>query len=162
MKDLLNHPIRAFALLCVAAIAVYIGYMGYRLNETLSGPGWCRTALGAEKASSTEGAVKGLDACVVLLQIQLKSIATNSHILFGVMAGCLLVLVVIVLAGGKVDFRGPGGWGGGITSPGEAAAVGAQKTAEAAQETADAITTEATAAPPLEPPNGPGMPEPKP
>lgn len=102
MKD---HPIRAFAVLCVACISLYIGWMGYRLNETLSGPGWCRTALGAEKSSTTDGTIKGLDACVGLLTIQLKSLATNSHILFGVMAGCLLVLIVIVIAGGKVSFN---------------------------------------------------------
>lgn len=105
MKDLFQHPVRAFALLCVACIALYIGWMGYRLNETLSGPGWCRTALGAEKASGSDGVIKGLDACVGLLTIQLKSLATNSHILFGVMAGCLLVLIVIVIAGGKVSFN---------------------------------------------------------
>lgn len=103
-KDLRDHPIRAFAIACVAAIAIYVGYMAYRINEILAGPGWCRTALGAEKASSTDGTVKGLDACVGLLTIQLKSLATNSHILFGVLAGCLLVLIVIVVAKGRVEF----------------------------------------------------------
>lgn len=141
MKDLFQHPIRFFAVLCVALIACYIGYMGYRVNETLAGPGWCRTALGAEKASSTEGAIKGLDACVGLLTIQLKSLATNSHILFGVMAGCLLVLVVIVIAGGKVDFAvNKTGVTGTIgKDPKRAAVAAAQKTAEAAQDTADEI-----------------------
>jgi uncharacterized membrane protein len=99
----IQNPIRGFAVLIVAVIAVYIMWMGYRLNETLSGPGWCRTALGAEKSSATDGTIKGLDACVGLLTIQLKSLATNSHILFGVVALCLLTLIVIVIAGGRLS-----------------------------------------------------------
>lgn len=101
--------IRAFAVVCVAVIAAYVMWMGYRLNETLSGPGWCRTALGAEKVSSTDGTIKGLDACVGLLTVQLKSLATNSHILFGVVAMCLLVLIVIVVAGARFSGKLPGG-----------------------------------------------------
>jgi hypothetical protein len=101
-QDFRDHPIRAFAVLCVAAIAIYIGYMGWQLNDTLAGPGWCKAALGAEKASSTDGTIKGLDACVGLLTIQLKSLSTNSHILFGSLALCLLTLIVVVIAGAKL------------------------------------------------------------
>lgn len=101
----LHNPIRVAALVCVAVTSAFLMWMAYRVNETLSGPGWCRTALGAEKASPTDGTVKGLDACVGLLTIQLKSLATNSHILFGVIALCLLVLIVIVIAGGKLSFQ---------------------------------------------------------
>jgi hypothetical protein len=100
-----KNGVRLFAVVCVAAIAAYLMWMGYRLNETLSGPGWCRTALGAEKASSSDGTIKGLDACVGLLTIQLKSLATNSHILFGVVAMCLLVLVTVVLAQARLDLK---------------------------------------------------------
>jgi hypothetical protein len=98
-----KNKVLLFALLCVAVTSGYDMWMGYVLNETLSGPGWCRTALGAEQASNSNGVIKGLDACVGLLTIQIKSIATNSHILFGVVALCLAVLIVIVIAGGKVD-----------------------------------------------------------
>lgn len=103
------HPIRngvrAFAVLCVAVIAGYVMWMGWQVNETLSGPGWCRTALGAEQASPTDGTIKGLDACVGLLTIQLKSLSTNSHILFGVVGLCLLVLVVVVIAQARLDLK---------------------------------------------------------
>lgn len=98
-----HNPIRLTAVIIVAVIAGYVMWMGFRLNETLSGPGWCRTALGAEKSSPTDGTIKGLDACVGLLTIQLKSLATNSHILFGVVALCLLVLIVIVIAGARLE-----------------------------------------------------------
>jgi hypothetical protein len=51
--------------------------------------------------------VKGLDACVGLLTIQLKSLATNSYIFGAVIALCLLTLITIVIAGGHVSFKGP-------------------------------------------------------
>lgn len=130
-------------------------WMAFRVNETLSGPGWCRTALGAEKVSPTDGTVKGLDACVGLLTIQLKSLATNSHILFGVIALCLLVLIVIVIAGGKLSFQ--------ATSSGisanvgkdvkQAATLAAAATAEAAEKKAEEIK-QAPAAPTFTPPPG--------
>ena len=100
-----EHLVRIFALVFVGVIAAYVMWMGWQLNDTLSGPGWCRTALGAEQASPTDGTIKGLDACVGLLTIQLKSLATNSHILFGVVAMCLLVLIVIVVAGGRLSLK---------------------------------------------------------
>lgn len=103
-----TFTIRAFAVACVAVTSAYIMFMGYRLNETLSGPGWCRTALGAEQASSTDGTIKGLDACVGLLTIQLKSLALNSHLLLGSIALCLTVLIVIVIAGAKFSGEGFG------------------------------------------------------
>lgn len=100
-----HNVIRAFALVCVAITTGYVMWMGYRLNETLSGPGWCGRAIGADKAA--EGSkIDVAQSCVGLLTIQLRSIATNSHILFGVIALCLAVLMVIVVAGGKLSFRG--------------------------------------------------------
>lgn len=135
------NPIRGFAVLTVAVIAAYIMWMGYRLNEVLAGPGWCRTALGAEKSSATDGTVKGLDACVSLLTIQLRSLAVNSHILFGVVAMCLLTLIVIVIAGGK--FKGSAGPTGATVDIGaNEPAVAAQTVADSAQETADVIKEE--------------------
>jgi hypothetical protein len=100
-----HNTIRTFALICVAVTTAYVMFMGWWINTTLSGPGWCRTALGAEKASAAEGTIKGLEACVDLLKIQLKSLAVNSHVLFGVIALCLAVLIVIVIAGGRVSFK---------------------------------------------------------
>jgi hypothetical protein len=111
LPSLPHFTIRAFAVICVAVTSAYVMWMGYRLNETLSGPGWCATALGAGKASSADGTpIKGLEACVGLLTIQLKSISTNSHILLGSIALCLSVLIVIVVAGAKFSGEvGPDG-----------------------------------------------------
>jgi hypothetical protein len=105
-----KFTIRGFAVICVAVTSAYVMYMGWLLNETLSGPGWCRTALGAEKSSTTDGTIKGLDACVGLLTIQLKSLSTNSHILLGSIALCLSVLIIIVIAGARFSGEAPGGF----------------------------------------------------
>lgn len=96
------NPIRLFAVLCVAVTSLFVMWMSFRLLNVLSGPGWCATAFGAGKVAGTEP-VKGLDACVGMLTIQLKSLATNSYIFGGVIALCLLTLIVIVIAGGKLS-----------------------------------------------------------
>lgn len=147
--------LRVFAIVGVAVISAYVMWMGYWLNETLSGPGWCRTALGAEQASSTDGTIKGLDACVGLLTIQLKSLSTNSHILLGTVALCLLVLIVIVIARGHLDFSASKS--GVSASIGREAEEAANKVAGAAVEKAAEIKDEAH--PEYD---GPAMPEPKP
>lgn len=99
----ISNPIRGFAVLCVAVIAGYVMWMGYRINETLAGPLWCSRAIGADKADANSR-VDAASSCVGLLTIQLKSLATNSHILFGVVAMCLLTLIVIVIAGARAQF----------------------------------------------------------
>lgn len=147
--------LRVVAIAGVAIISTYVMWVGYRLNDTLSGPGWCRTALGAEQASSTDGTIKGLDACVGLLTIQLKSLSTNSHIMFGVVALCLLVLIVIVVARGHLDFSVSKT--GASASIGTEAEIAANKVAGAAVEKAAEIKDETH--PEY---NGPAMPEPKP
>ena len=159
-KQLLLHPISAFALLLVAVIVGYVMWMGFMLNQTLASPGWCRTALGADKATSTDGTVKGLDACVSLLTIQLKSESTNSHIYAAAIGLALLVLVVIVIARGKLDLTTP--WGGGSVSSGREAVKAADKVAGAAVVEAAKVKTDVALGADAEPPyNGPAMPEPK-
>lgn len=135
----IHNPIRAFAVLCVAVTSLFVMYMSYRLLNVLSGPGWCATALGAGKASSADGApIKGLEACVGLLTIQLKSLANNSYIFGMVTALCLLTLIVIVIAGGRLSFKGgPSGVETDIS--GLPAPLAAQAVADSAQAKASAI-----------------------
>lgn len=136
---ILHNPIRAAALICVAITSAFIMWMAYRVNETLSGPGWCSTAIGADRATDTSR-IDVAQSCIDLLTIQLKSLATNSHILFGVIALCLLVLIVIVIAGGKLSFQ--------ATKEGVSANVGKddvqQAAALAATQTAEAAEDKAT------------------
>lgn len=107
-ENLRNHPIRAFALLCVAATSAFLGYLALDLIRVLSSPSWCSTALQAEKITARETFV-GLTACVELLKIQLNALALNSQIVIGTFALCLGVLIVIVIAGAKFSGEGPGG-----------------------------------------------------
>jgi hypothetical protein len=152
-----RNPIRWVAVICVAITSAYIMWMGYRLNETLSGPNWCARALGAEKASPGQ-TIKGLDACISLLTIQLKAIATNSHILFGVVALCLLILIVIVVAGGKLDLELPDKLGGGGAHMGPSSEPIPVKVE---QPPGSPVPVAPTAAPPQPEHTGPAMPEPK-
>lgn len=107
-ENLREHPIRAFALLCVAATSAFLGYLALKLIETLSSPSWCSTALQAEKITARETFV-GLTACVDLLKIQLGALALNSQIVISTFALCLGVLVVIVIAGARAKGELPGG-----------------------------------------------------
>lgn len=103
VKPLFHNPIRAFAVLCVAVTTAYIMWMGWRLSNILSSPEWCGKALQADKITP-DSKFDGLTGCVGLLQIQLKAIAIDSHIFAGVVALCLLTLIVIVIAGGRLTF----------------------------------------------------------
>jgi len=97
-----EHPIQAFALLCVTATSIFFGYMALKVVNILSSPDWCSKALQADRITP-DSSFDGLTACVGLLTIQLKSLATNSHIIFVVFALCLCVLVVVVIAGAKLS-----------------------------------------------------------
>ena len=138
---MIKNPIRAFAVLCVAITSAFVMWLASWIIGVLAGPGWCKTALGAEKVSGSDGTVKGLDACVSLLTIQLKALATNSFIMLGVIAMCLLVLIVVVIAGAKLDLEanrdGVKAKLGSDKDPEDAAAEAAQITAAAAQQQAD-------------------------
>lgn len=103
-RDLLAHPIRAFAVLCVAITSAYVMFMGFRLTDILASPGWCAKALQAERISSQS--FGGLTACTELLKIQLLAIARIALVDTATVALCLLVLIVIVIAGGKLAFKG--------------------------------------------------------
>lgn len=107
-KDFRDHPIRAFAVFCVAVTSGYIMWMGYRINEVLAGPTWCARAIGADKAAP-DSKIDAASSCIGLLTIQLKSLAMNSHILLGSLALCLLTLIVVVIAGAKLAGKFAGG-----------------------------------------------------
>lgn len=101
-----RNTIRTYALWCVAITSAFVMGMGWWINTTLASPTWCARALGAGDITGKDSTVKGLEGCVALLKIQLGALGINSHILFGVIALCLLVLMVIVIAGGRVSFKG--------------------------------------------------------
>jgi hypothetical protein len=102
-----SHIIRWFALVCAALSSGYVMYMGVWHTSLLSANNWCVRALGAGKASDdSREIIKGAEACVSLMSQQIGALSVNSHIYAGVVALCLLVLMVIVIAGGEVSFSG--------------------------------------------------------
>jgi len=137
---MMKNPIRAVAVVCVAVTSGFIMWMAQWIVGVLAGPGWCRTALGAEKVSGSDGTIKGLDACVGLLTIQLKALATNSYVMLGVIAMCLLVLIVIVIAGARLDFKASSA---GVDVNISDAPQAAQAVADSAQATANVVKDKA-------------------
>lgn len=101
IKNLTDNPIRAFALLCVAATSVFFGYLALELINILKSPDWCGKALQAERITAGATFV-GLTACVDLLKMQLGALAQTLIIVIGTFALCLGVLVVIVIAGARL------------------------------------------------------------
>lgn len=138
-----RNTIRTFALICVAAASLYVGVMGWWITTTLASPSWCARALGAGSISGKDRTVMGLDGCIDLLKVQLKSLGWNSHILFGVVALCLLVLMVIVIAGGRVSFSASKDGVSGEIGKGPPAAKAAARVADAAMDEAEKVKDEA-------------------
>lgn len=144
----IQNPIRGFAAFCVAVIAAYIMWMGYRVNETLSGPGWCGKAIGADRADE-DSKLDIAASCVDLLTIQLKSVSTTSLIYAGSLCLCLVALIVIVVAGGKLSLSATKG--GVNANIGRDVEQAAQHVADEAQGAADEVKTGVAAEAPPDP-----------
>ena len=93
--------VHVFALACVAVTSTFIMFCIWWLIGLLSDRSWCFTALGAGKGTGTDA----FTACVGLLTIQIKALAENSLIFAGVIALCLLALMVIVVAQGRMTLK---------------------------------------------------------
>lgn len=91
-----------FALLCVAVTSGFIIYMSVWHTNLLADPGWCQRIIAAAKTSEQLDNVFG--GCFSILKQQLSAVAVNSHVYAGVLALCLLVLMVIVVARGRLSF----------------------------------------------------------
>lgn len=99
-----RNSIRTWALVAVAVTSTALIGFGAWLIHLLSAPDWCGRAIGAaqEVTNRPEYAVGG---CFTLLNKQVDALSINSFITLGTLALCLAVLVVIVLAGGKLSFK---------------------------------------------------------
>jgi hypothetical protein len=96
--------IAAMALLLVGVSTAFVIFMQIRLTNILAAPDWCARAINAERLAQTRTA-SAIESCISLLDKQVGSLAINSHIFAGIIALCLLVLVVIVLAGGRLNLK---------------------------------------------------------
>lgn len=128
----MTNTIRAFALVCVATVSTFVMGMGIWLVWILSDRAWCSTAVGADKATGGRSET-GVNGCVNLMGRQLDALSTQAFIYGGVIALCLLVLMVIVVAGGRLSFK--------ASKDGAEADIGAaaQYVANEAQNAADEV-----------------------
>lgn len=156
-----EHPIRIIAVISLAAMGYFLGYLTVWLTNTLSSPGWCSKALQAERISN-QAFGGGLTACNNLLTIQLQSLADALKMSVGSFALGMVVLVIVVLAQAKGSANLPGGIGASISGTDDPVSAAADKVAGAAVGAAAEVKTDAKLAPAAQPEyNGPGMPEPK-
>jgi hypothetical protein len=102
-----EHPIQAVAVAIVTAILIFSAIMTIWLTDVLTGPGWCGKALGAEKQAVTNGTIDVATACIGMLTIQLKAVATNSHIFVGMFALAFLTIIAVVIAGARLAGKTP-------------------------------------------------------
>lgn len=140
-----HNAIRFWALLAVALTSAAMIGFGWWLIDILAAPNWCNRAMGAaeDAAARPEFAVGG---CFELLRRQVDALALNSHFAIGTLALSLAVLVVIVLAGGRVSFKASAsGVEGDISGKGEV--EGARRVAAAANEERREVEQDASLAP---------------
>ena len=152
-----SNPISSFAVLCVAAIAVFLGYLALRLIGVLESPNWCGRAIQAERITPS-ATFSGLTSCDSLLEIQLKALALIAQISVSSYALTLLVLIIVVVAGARASAKlSMQGMELDVGRHGDPAVRAAEKVADAAVDEAKEIKKDA------QPPeyNGPAMPEPK-
>ena len=99
-----RNTIRSWALAAVALTSLaLIGFTAW-LIWLLGVSDWCARAVGATKAADARPEY-AVGACFGLLNKQVEALSINSFIALGTLALCLAVLVVIVLAGGRLSFK---------------------------------------------------------
>ncbi len=98
-----KSAIRTWALVAVAVTSAALVTLSFWLVWILSAQSWCTQVLGAAKYADgpPEFAVGG---CYKMMMAQIQALSLNSHIAIGIIGLCLLVLVVIVMAGGTLQF----------------------------------------------------------
>ena len=120
-----RNPISFFAVICVASAATLLYFITDRLLDVLESPKWCANAIQAEKISPGT-TFKGLESCLELLKMQLSAMGTGFHIALGAFAFSLVVLIVVVVAGARANFKlGSQGIEGSVSHRDDAHAVAA-------------------------------------
>lgn len=146
-----HNTIRSFALICVAITSLFIMAMRIWGTQILRDGQWCDRAIGAVADAKMGRSIEAIGACFNLLDTQLKAVAWNSHIDSFVIGLCLLSLMVIVVAGGQLNFSvSKSGASGSLGRSGDdlpERAQGAVQVADAAAEAAEEVVEEETGAP---------------
>ena len=131
---LAKNPISLFAVICVAGTSFWLGYMSYRLLGVVESTDWCAKAIQAERITPGTTFV-GLVGCIDILKIQLEGVVNGFYIALSAFAFSLIVLIVVVVAGARANFKlGKEGMEGNISRD-----DAAEKVADAAVDKAEEI-----------------------
>jgi lysylphosphatidylglycerol synthetase-like protein (DUF2156 family) len=104
LQTIAKNPISLFAVICVACTAAWLGYMSYRLLAVVESTEWCAKAIQAERITPGNTFV-GLIGCIDILKIQLGGVVNGFYIALTAFAFSLIVLVVVVVAGARANFK---------------------------------------------------------
>jgi hypothetical protein len=129
-----KNNIRSWALLAVAVSSAFTIGIAIWLIAILSTQDWCGKALGAAKYATGRPA-NAIDACFMLMNEQVSILGNALLIVIGVQAISLAVLVVIVLAGGRLSLT--------ASKDGVSGEVSSDPIAKAARDVADAADDKA-------------------
>lgn len=142
MSQTPKNSIRTFALVCVAITSAFVigAIVWYTL--LLSGRDWCATAIGAAKSADSQRPEFAVSGCFSLLNKQVDALSLTLHIFAFVIALCLAVLMVIVVAGGKVSWKADKTGIEGNISAAEPATQAANRVATAAVDEAKQVIQE--------------------
>lgn len=99
-----RNMIRSWALVAVAVSSSFTIGIAIWLISILSTQDWCSRALGAAKYA-TGRPQNAIDACFDLMGQQVSTLGRALLIVIAVQALSLLVLIVIVMAGGRLSFK---------------------------------------------------------
>jgi len=130
-----RNSIRSWALVAVFISSIFTIGIAAWITSILSEPDWCNRILGASKYIDGRPDY-AVSACRDLMMQNAETLGTALIIAIGVQAGALLVLVVIVLAGGRLSFKASGK---GVSADMSREAVAAREVADAADDAADEI-----------------------
>jgi hypothetical protein len=139
-----HDTIRTWALVVTGITSTAVIGFAWWLIDILNAPDWCERAVGAGQDANARPFLS-VQACFDLLRIQVEALALNSHMLVGTLALCLAVLVVIVLAGGKVSFTASKDGASANIGSDHPEVEGAKRVAEAATQESAQVEKEARA-----------------
>jgi hypothetical protein len=94
---------RIFAMILIAVITVFLMGMAIWNNYVMASGQWCSAVIGTELATGEAGEVATTANCIALMHDQLTALSIYGYIGMGTLALCVAVLVIIVVAGGRVD-----------------------------------------------------------
>jgi len=130
-----RNSIRSWALVAVFVSSIFTIGIAAWITSILSDPEWCNRILGASKYIDGRPDY-AVAACRDLMMQNADTLGTALIIAIGVQAGALLVLVVIVLAGGRLSFKASNK---GVSANMSREVEAAREVADAADDAADQI-----------------------